>query len=382
MSPTLRLAWRYVAYHRVRTALLVLCVTFVFLLPIAVQLLVDSYSRALGARAADTPLVAGAPGSRYDLVLNALYFEGRVPAPTTMGEVEALRARGDATPIPLLVRERAKGYPLVGTTIDYFGFRGLRPAEGTLPLVLGDAVLGATVAEKLGLHPGDRLLTDPPNLYDLSLGYPLRMKVVGVLAEAGTADDTAVFVDVKTAWIVEGIGHGHGTVDQEAPGRVLERKKGEVVYNASLVEANEITPENIASFHFHGSRDEFPLTAIIVLPRDAKAATQLKGRYRVSKTAQLLVPTEVVAEILGFVFRLKAFFDANAVLVTLATVLFLALIVALQLRVRRREMETLFKLGCARRTTFKLVATELLITVGAGLALALAGAVTLAMVMQ
>ena len=89
MSPTLRLAWRYLAYHRVRTALLVLCVALVFLLPLAVQLLVDSYSRALGARAAATPLVAGAPGSRYDLVLNALYFEGRVPGPTSLAEVEA-----------------------------------------------------------------------------------------------------------------------------------------------------------------------------------------------------------------------------------------------------------------------------------------------------
>lgn len=382
MTASLRLAWRYLAYHRVRTTLLVVCVALVFLLPIAVQLLVDSYSRALGARAAATPLVAGAPGSRYDLVLNALYFEGRVPAPTTMAEVEALRARGDATPIPLLARQRAKGYPLVGTTLDYFAFRGLRPAAGTLPLILGDAVVGATVAADLGLAPGDKLLTDPPNLYDLSLGYPLRMKVVGVLAETGTADDGAVFVDVKTAWIVEGIGHGHKSVAEEKPGAVLERKEGEVVYNASLVEANEITPENIESFHFHGIEDEFPLTAILVLPRDAKASTQLKGRYRVSKTAQLLVPTEVVAEILGFVFRLKTFFDANAILVTVATILFLALIVALQLRVRRRELETLFKIGCARWTTFKLVATELLLTVGAGLALALAGAVTLAMVMQ
>jgi len=51
------------------------------------------------------------------------------------------------------------------------------------------------------------------------------------------------------------------------------------------------------------------------------------------------------------------------------------------LRLRRPEMETLFRLGCARGLMAKLVAAELLAIGGVSLALALAGAaVTMAMV--
>jgi len=370
MKSTFLLAWRYLSFHKVRTGLLVACIALVFFLPVAVQLLVSSYSRRLLARAEATPLVAGAPGSRYDLVLNALYFKGRVPNPTTMREVERVQSGGLATPIPVLCRHHAGHHPLVGTTPDYFAFRKLTPRKGTLPLLIGDAVLGAKAARELGLGPGDHLLSDPGNLFDLSLQYPLRLKIVGVLRASGTPDDGAVFCDIKTIWIIEGIGHGHVAPGKEKPAEVLKKKPGEVVFNAAVTEFNEVTPRNIASFHFHGDPETFPITAVIVVPRSRKAETLLKGRFRVQKNAQLLVPREVIDEIVGFVVKVKTFFDANLVLVTLATALFLALIVLLSLRVRQREMATLSLIGCAKRTVFRLQAAELGITLCAGLGVA------------
>jgi len=109
---------------------------------------------------------------------------------------------------------------------------------------------------------------------------------------------------------------------------------------------------------------------VILVPRSRKAETLLKGRFRVQKSAQLLVPREVIDEILGFVVKVKAFFDANLILVTLATALFLALIVLLTLRVRQREMATLSLIGCAKRTVLRLQAAELGITLAAGLGVA------------
>jgi putative ABC transport system permease protein len=157
---------------------------------------------------------------------------------------------------------------------------------------------------------------------------------------------------------------------------VIERRDGEVVVDGSVREATEITPENAASFHFHGDRDAFPLTAVLLWPRDAKSATILKGRYAVRQDAQALVPRDVVEELLGFVFRLKRFFDANAVLVAVATALFLGLIVVLSLRLRQREFETLWKIGCSRGTVFSMQATELFLVLLGGALLA-SGAVAL-----
>lgn len=370
MRNALLLAWRYMSFHRVRTVLLVLCIALTFLLPVAVQLLVGHYSAALAARAEATPLVVGARGSRYDLVLNSLYFKGRVPRPWQMAEAERIQDSGLGLAIPVLGGYTAQGYPVIGTSYDYFGFRSLSLRAGTYPLILGDAVVGSRVADELDLGAGDTLLTDRGSLYDLSMKYPLKMSVVGVLAESGTPDDGAVFVDVKTAWIIAGLGHGHEGAEAATDDRILGRSENGVVFNASMVEYTEITGDNIDSFHFHGDLGQFPLTAILIDPRDAKGATILKGRYRVSETAQLLVPGEVIDEILGFILRVKRFFDANLVLVSAATVLFLVLIVLLSLRVRHREVETLNRIGCARLTVFKVMATELLLCVGFGLALA------------
>lgn len=377
MKSALLLAWRYLAHHRARTILLIVAVASTALLPIAVNTLVTRYSAALLERARSTSLVLGAPGSRYDLVLNALYFTGRVPTRLSMAEFTTLAAADQARAIPIHVVHHAKGFPVVGTSVDYFEVRGLAFAAGTPFAELGEAVVGARVARELGLAPGGFLLSDQGSLYDLTMRYPLRMRVVGVLAHSGTPDDGAVFVDVKTAWIMDGLGHGHVDAKAATPNEVLGAKNDRIALSAAVVEYQEVTPENVDSFHFHGDPDTFPLTAVLVEPYDARAQTLLKGRYRVEKAAQLLVPTEVIEEILGFVLRLKRFFDANAVLVSVATVMFLALVVLLSLRLRQREAETLFKLGCARATIARILALELAICVGCGLVLAVAGAAIL-----
>lgn len=369
---TLRLAWRYLSYHAARSVVLVLGVALTVFLPVAVELLVDEFSAELAARAESTPLVAGAKGSRYDLVLGTLYFEGRTPTPLSMAEVEDIAEGGLALPIPVLARHRAKGFPVVGTTHDYYSFRGLVAAEGSMPLVLGDCVLGSGVAAELALGPGDTLLTDQENLYDLTQGYPLRMNVVGVLARSGTPDDRAVFCDLKTTWIVEGIGHGHQDAESQGEDQVLEREGDtKIALNASVMEFTHVTGANVDSFHFHGAPEDLPVTGVLVVPNDAKSSTLLKGRFRVSETGQLLVPTEVIGELLGFVLHIKTFFDANAVLVTLAMGLFLGVIVLLSVQVRQRELSTLSRIGCARSMIVRLFATELALVVGAGILVAL-----------
>ena len=39
------------------------------------------------------------------------------------------------------------------------------------------------------------------------------MQVVGVLEPSYTADDGAIFVDLKTAWVIQGLVHGHQDMD-------------------------------------------------------------------------------------------------------------------------------------------------------------------------
>lgn len=356
MTSAFYMAWRFLDHHRLRTALLVLALAITLFLPAAVRLLVRHYDRDLTARAHATPLVVGAKGSRFDLVLAGLYF--RVPSldPVPAGQVDAIRDLAAA--IPIHARFTARGRPLVGTSLGYFPFRHLRVARGRLPALLGEAVLGAAVARDLGLGPGDVITTDQDDLYDITALYPLVLQVVGVLGEAGTPDDEVVFVDVKTAWVVEGIGHGHDRVLPSAAD--LRRADGQAVADDSLVQAASMGADNLATFHFHGDPAEFPLTAILAIPRDgdAKSATLLRGRYDVSEAVQALAPSETVTELMGLVLRIQTFLDAIGALVGLATLLFVTLVVGLSLRARRREVETLHLIGCSPGSVLALLVAE------------------------
>lgn len=377
MSRILYLAWQYATYYRTKTIILVMSLTLTFVLPLTAHLLIRQYGDALRARARATPLVLGAHGKRFDLVLKALYFNTPRVDPVYLAEVEALRDGDRATPIPLQLDFTAQGHPIVGTTLAYFEYRGLSIARGHLPQRLGQAVLGANVAAEMGLGPGDALFSDQRSLYDITRTYPLKMQVVGVLAPTDSPDDRAVFVDVKTTWIIAGLTHGHQDVVREANDAViLQRTEKEVITNASIFEYNEVTDANIDSFHTHAPADELPLSAIIVQPRDAKAATILKARYNTTphERYRLLVPTEVIDDLLGVVFRVQRFFNASFGLVVVSVVLLLSLVMLLSRRLRERELETMYKLGCSRRATALLQATELGLVLGMSLILSTATA--------
>ncbi len=363
------LAWRYVVFHKAKTILLVACVSLTLFLPLFLSRMISEFEAQLTARAESTPLVVGAKGSRFDLALHALHFRGRTPELLSMGDYQELREAGLAEVIPLFSRFSARGHPIAGTTLDYFEQRGLRVAGGESLSMLGDCVLGSNVAEALNLRPGGHLLSDPKNVFDIAGDYPLRMRVVGILARAGTPDDDAVFVDLKTAWVIEGIGHGHKDMEN-APDRdvVLDRSETNVVANAALPQFLEITEENAGSFHFHAEPDELPITAALVWPNDDRSRALLLGRFTTENNdAQMLESVEVVDEMLGLVFKVKRFFDANFALVAASTGLFLTLTILLSLRLRRREMQTMFQIGCSRGTVFWLQACELLIVLAVSL---------------
>lgn len=364
------LAWQYIRYNRAKSVLLVCGITLTLVVPAAVFILVRYGEAWLLARAESTPILIGAKGSRVDLSLHALYFRSKAPAPITMAEAHKVRESGLATAIPIYGQYTAQGFPIVGTTLDYFDFRNLTVAEGHMLTRLGDCVLGAAVAHTLELAPGASLLSDSENVFDIAGAYPLKMRIAGVLSATGTEDDYAVFVDLKTAWIIAGLGHGHEDMAGADDSLILDRRGNEVIANAALSEYNEITDENIASFHFHGESRDFPITALIAVPKDEKSAVLLRGRYQdKDATAQLVLPEGVVAEIMELVFKAQRVFNFTIVAIASATALFLILIVSLSLRLRSAELETLHKLGCSRSAIVQLVGAELALIGGISAAL-------------
>ena len=372
MRQVFYLAGRYLAYHRWKTITLVGAITLIVYLPVGLRVLVNQSSRQLTARALATPLIIGAKGSPLELVLNTLYFGADPPALTHYAEARRVAESDLGLAIPMYVRFRAQGHPIVGTTLDYFDFRGLEIAAGRNLAVLGECVLGSRVAQALGVGPGDHVVSSPESVFDLAGVYPLRLRVVGVLGFADSADDDAIFVDVKTAWVIQGLVHGHEDLTlPEAAAGVLSREGNRVIANASVVQYNEITEENLDSFHFHGNLSDYPLTAVLVVPPDQRASALLQGRYQSEEDlAQIVTPVTVMEELLGTILTVERFVVAGAVIVGLATLATAALVFLLSLRLRRRERLTLFKIGGSRLAVASVMASEVVVVLLGGSLLA------------
>lgn len=365
MIDSLYLAWQYLTYNKTKACILVACVTIITALPLSLEILLKESERQLALRADSSPLLIGAKGSALDLVMNSLYFNDEMPEPIEMAAVEQVMDTGLAAPIPLYVRFHARGYPIVGTTLDYFEFRQLRIEQGEQFAMLGQCVVGAEVAHHLGLEPGNSIISSPETLFDIAGIYPLKMKVTGVLAPSQSADDRAVFVDIMTAWVIEGLGHGHQDVTTTTDSSViLKKESGNVTANAKLMQYAEITEANIDSFHLHGDETSFPLSAVLVISDNPKSSTILQGRYLEKETPyQVVRPKEVIDSLLATIFKIRNVLDAVIVLVGMTTLLALILVFSLSLRLREKEIDVIFKLGCNRATIVRLLGAEVFIII-------------------
>jgi len=372
MSPIgcLHLAWQYLARHRVQSLLLALSLGLTLSLPVLVSLFVRIASGEFRARAAATPLVLGAKGSALELTLNALYFRRHGIEFSSMKNAETVRASGLADAIPLHVRFHSQGAPIVGTTLDYFSFRHLPVRDGIMIARLGDCVIGTKLARARSIKPGDAIYSSPEQVFDIAGTYPLKMRVTGILAESQSADDEAIFVDVKTSWLIEGIAHGHEDLIKAPESAVIEKQQGNVTANNSVRLFNEVTDANIASFHFHGEAGEYPLSTVIVVPHDDKSQAILLGRYQDGRLGvQIVRPAQEMDALLATLFHAQRLALVLLGALALVVLFIAALVFALSFKMRRVEFATLEDIGVSRAAVLVVKACEVLLVGTAALSL-------------
>jgi len=354
------LAWRYALYHRLRTALLTFSLCLTIAIPITVHLLTGTIQEALLHRAQGSPFVVGSPGSAADLTVNSLYFEDIALPDLTYGQVESLEADDLVTAVPLHVKYSTRGFPIVGTTLEYFRRRRLLLHQGSEWERLGDCMLGAEVAEKLQLGVGNFLISDSESFLKPVGALPLRMRIQGVLAPTGTSDDRAVFVHVRTAWLLAGIGHGHDaglhTSDQGGPAGSAHAQLA-----AAGVQYLEVTDENESSFHFHGTPDQFPLTAALVFPEDNRSGVIWEGRQQSEAELLTVRPVDVVEQLVNVLLNVQRVVDGIVIALCVIVGVLFAVVVIFSLQLRRAEMQTFQALGASRWLRGQLILCDLLL---------------------
>lgn len=359
------LALQHAASRWASSALLCIAVFVMTGLPLVSRVVVSSFEASLRVRAENVPLLVGAAGSRFDLVLAGLHWRVSEVAPIKLAVVEELRAEPGVVAMPVHVRFRARGEPIAAVPFEYFGWRQLVPRDGRLVAGLGEAVVGADVALRLNVAPGDELSSDQRHTYDITGPSSVVLKVVGILSESGTPDDGAVFVDLETAWLLEGIAHGHeDAADIADPEQIIGRSDERTALSGAVIEYQRVDASNSDAFHLHGERSALPITAVLVFPKSDKAEAIVRTRVNANPARQAIDPRVVSEELIGSVLRVRTLVDAIAIVVGAAMLGLLFLVGLLTLRSRSEEIRTLHEIGATRRQ----LATLFLIEFG-GLAL-------------
>lgn len=341
---------------------MIACISLTCLFPIAISVLLDQFNHQIVLRARATPFVVGARGSKLDLALHTIYFEGRSPEQIPYGSMELVTSSGSAAALPIHSKYTAHGKRVIGTTLDYFEFRGLVIDRGDSLVRIGDCVVGANVARDLKLKPGDQILTHSDNIVDIAGSYPVKLTVTGIFSPADSPDDQVIFVDIKTTWVIDGHGHGHADVRHVGDEKLLGIDGNKRIASAAVQPYIEFDEESLRDLHFHGVMQDFPVSAIIVIPRDERSATLLLSQLNRSESMiQMTEPLLEVQQLMAIVFQIKRLFNANALLMGISTLLLLFLVVMLSLRLREGERQTMHKLGCGRRTVWLTQVTELVL---------------------
>jgi putative ABC transport system permease protein len=220
------------------------------------------------------------------------------------------------------------------------------------------------VAAERRLVVGATVQSDLRNLYNLAGSYPVLLEVVGILASAGTPDDDVLFADLATSWALDGRVHGHGEVSASdlanpASASIDPAEAENLEATAALFLFHRIDASNRDQFHLHGDRDQAPVTSLLLFPLDQRARDLALGEYALDPRLQAVRPVAVVRTVLGLVLRAARVLDAYFVVVAGSTAALIALVVTLSLRLRRRELDLMRRIGASRGAAVVVIGLEI-----------------------
>jgi putative ABC transport system permease protein len=312
-------------------------------------------------------MIVGAKGSPLQLVLNSVYliskpieniswntYQDFLPAARRADGADGRFAGSVAAAVPICMGDYFRGYRVVGTNADYFD--RLAPAGGAFRFAAGrnlrddaffEGVLGATVAETLGLKVGDTFA--PTHAAD---DGPVHdpFTVAGILARTGTPVDRGVYVNMEGFYLQEGhakpVAGAEPAPRSDATGRPVPLPPAQREVTALLVETASPAgmPPELMAMGLHQTINE---------GRDAQAA----------------MPVRVIRELFDlFVRPLELVLLLLTALVVLVSAIGILVSMVGSALERSRDVAVMRALGARRTHVLVTVLLEaILLAVGGGL---------------
>jgi putative ABC transport system permease protein len=363
MKALLALAARSAWNRRGTLALVVLSIALATALLLALERLRSDVRASFTQAVSGTDLVVGARTGPIQLMLYAVFRVGGASNNIGIDSVRAVAAhRAVAWAVPISLGDSHRGYPVLGTTSEYF----TRFAYGDRqPLVLAqgrafagtldglyEAVIGAEVAERLGYAPGQKIVLAHglASLGNAAADHGDKpFTIVGVLARTGTPVDRTVHVSLQA---IEAI-HLDWAGGAPIPGLT-------------------IAPEHARKFDLEPKQ----VTAVLVGLKSRAAVFNVQRFVAQYESEPLLAVLPGVAldelwQVIGLGERALLAVSGLVALVSLAS---LVAVVLAGLNERRRELAVLRAVGAGPRQVLVLLLAEGLLVTGLGALLGAAAA--------
>ncbi len=200
---TLFFAWRFLWSRPLGAALNLLLLSLglasiTFLLLVSYQL-----SQAFERDLAGIDVVVGAKGSPMQLILAGVFHLDVPPGNVPLQAVKALETHPMvASVVPISLGDNFQGFRIVGTSPAYLTLYQANLKQGQVWQAPLQVVLGATVAQKLGLGLGAQFAGS----HGLGAGGHAhgdsRYTVTGILAPTGSVLDRLILTDSASVWQV------------------------------------------------------------------------------------------------------------------------------------------------------------------------------------
>ncbi len=307
-----KLAFLSLLRRPLRHGVLFFLIAFASSLPVFILQLTGGLYNGINHAVEPFPILAGAKGSAYQLVLNTVFLKDKPIGNIPYAKVEELRQTGKAAAVyPLAFGDNYRGFRIVGIEEEIFSYqpkKNLPPwlslKEGRSFQEEGDVVIGSETARLTGLALGDTFKS-VHGVAGKGHEHEHPCRVTGILSPAGGPYDSAILTDIQDVWRT----HGHNP---------LIYGKGDV-------------------------------TAILVSPAGYKEAMELLATYQRNRDMQMVFPSQSVISLYSMVGQSREFWQSIILALLAISILVTLLIMYWSGMNRMQEFALLRALGADRK---------------------------------
>ncbi|MBQ9279687.1 MAG: ABC transporter permease [Clostridia bacterium] len=360
---------------KLRNFLAIFSIAISVILIIAVENITEQLNSNIIKNASYYDVIVGAPGSETQLILNTIFYYDNPIANIDISYYEDLQKNIKVqSVVPVGMGDNYSGYRIIGTSTAFFeDTDNYHFAQGAAFIEEGDAVLGSTVAKVTGLKIGDTFVSThgltEAGESDHDHG-DFHYKVVGILEQTKTPNDTVIFTDIKNLWEVHGLHHDEEEHDADVETEHIDVPEAEVTEDRmeESVESSAVTAEKPAITSHGKSSESYSeedstklITALLVRSKGLSEQYLLMNELGKDSNIQAVNPTATLRKLLNtldigsVIVRIVAY-----IAVILSIIMLFTTMLSSSLE-KMKDISILRALGANRKTVFQIILLEAII---------------------